>query len=453
MGTGNFNELSVNSRINIGANTLIFENNPGGQINSIYTNTGILKIQATSFDNHTIINSGNLGKVGIGVDETFFTNHLNAEKVTIAGNLMIKGDGGFDNSDEEAILYLGDDNHYIKSIHGGGLRIGTFEAEDAIILMQSNGFVGIGTNNPQKSLHVKDIKNLSIPPDQIVALDPIPGNPFDDNNYDPTIEAKGSLRLELVAGPGNQAIWDIEPVTSLINTPFPANKLYIGPKNKTIPVMALNYDGKVGIGTTNPNEQLQIGDRWTFHNGESKVIGYNYCMINNVEKRITNGYASQIRFNNNGSIEFRTTAVSGSPNSLIEYDNKPALYISKKGSVGICIAVEDDNNTNNYKLAVNGKIGAKEVFIEIQQTPWPDYVFDKDYKIMPIKELELFIKTNNHLPDIPTAIEIKEKGLPVGEMNALLLRKIEELTLYIILQQKILEQHQKEIQLLKENHK
>ncbi|OFZ06265.1 MAG: hypothetical protein A2491_11975 [Bacteroidetes bacterium RIFOXYC12_FULL_35_7] len=144
------------------------------------------------------------------------------------------------------------------------------------MLMQANGFVGIGTDNPQKSLHVKDIKQLTIQPDQIVDLPPIPLDPYDEVNNNAANEATGSLRLELVAGPGNQAIWDIEPVTSLSQTSTQVNKLYIGPKDKDIPVMALNYDGKVGIGTTNPHERLQIGDRWTFHNGGTKIIGYNY---------------------------------------------------------------------------------------------------------------------------------------------------------------------------------
>jgi len=63
---------------------------------------------------------------------------------------------------------------------------------------------------------------------------------------------------------------------------------------------------------------------------------------------------------------------------------------------------------------------------------WVDYVFKKDYKLMPLSELNAFIRENNHLPEIPTSDEVRENGIELGEMNALLLKKIEELTLYVI---------------------
>ena len=64
---------------------------------------------------------------------------------------------------------------------------------------------------------------------------------------------------------------------------------------------------------------------------------------------------------------------------------------------------------------------------------WPDYVFDKGYKLMPVKELEQYVTANKHLPGIPDAQTVSEKGVSVGEMNAQLLKKVEELTQYIIL--------------------
>lgn len=82
------------------------------------------------------------------------------------------------------------------------------------------------------------------------------------------------------------------------------------------------------------------------------------------------------------------------------------------------------------KLLVNGKIFAKEV--EVSTTFWSDFVFKPDYKLMPLNELEGFIKENNHLPNIPTEAEVKRDGINVAEMNAKLLQKVEELTLYVI---------------------
>jgi hypothetical protein len=88
-----------------------------------------------------------------------------------------------------------------------------------------------------------------------------------------------------------------------------------------------------------------------------------------------------------------------------------------------------------------------EVVVEAQ--PWPDYVFEKGYKLMPVKELEGYVKTNKHLPGIPDAQTVSDKGISVGEMNAQLIKKVEELTLYIIEQQKVLESQQHEIENIK----
>lgn len=85
-------------------------------------------------------------------------------------------------------------------------------------------------------------------------------------------------------------------------------------------------------------------------------------------------------------------------------------------------------------LKVYGKIYGREVKVTLDR--WYDHVFARDYKLMPLEELSVFVKQNNHLPDMPTESEVLKNGVNVGEMNALLLKKVEELTLYIIDQQK-----------------
>jgi hypothetical protein len=121
------------------------------------------------------------------------------------------------------------------------------------------------------------------------------------------------------------------------------------------------------------------------------------------------------------------------------------------GNVGI-----GTNDTKGYKLGVNGKIIATEVVVKYF-TQWPDYVFEPGYPLMPLPELQQFVQTHQHLPDMPPAQQVAETGVPVGEMNALLLKKVEELTLYVLQQeeamkqqQKKMEQQQKEIELLKQ---
>jgi hypothetical protein len=101
------------------------------------------------------------------------------------------------------------------------------------------------------------------------------------------------------------------------------------------------------------------------------------------------------------------------------------------GAVGIGTAT-----TGTFKLAVEGKIGAREV--NVTTSAWADYVFEADYALPSLESLKVFIDKNKHLPEIPTAQEVETNGVNLGEMNTLLLKKIEELTLYAIEQNKLI---------------
>ena len=101
------------------------------------------------------------------------------------------------------------------------------------------------------------------------------------------------------------------------------------------------------------------------------------------------------------------------------------------------------SDTKGYTLAVAGSMVAESVKVALQ-TSWPDYVFTKDHELLPLNSVESFIQENNHLPDIPSAVEVKENGIDLGEMNAKLLKKVEELTLYLIQQSKDIEVLQSE---------
>ena len=103
------------------------------------------------------------------------------------------------------------------------------------------------------------------------------------------------------------------------------------------------------------------------------------------------------------------------------------MVIQANGQVGI-----GTENFGDEKLAVSGKIHAKSVVVNDGVTNWPDFVFDKSYKLPSLLELESFINQHKHLPEIPSAAEIKTEGIDLGDMNTKLLKKIEELTLYII---------------------
>jgi hypothetical protein len=130
----------------------------------------------------------------------------------------------------------------------------------------------------------------------------------------------------------------------------------------------------------------------------------------------------------NGSAWAPATDETDSGGNDFWLQNGSDIYFNT-GNVGIGTTSPDE------KLTVNGKIHAKEVIVDLS-IPAPDYVFDDGYKLRPMSELENFVIKNSHLPDIPPAKEMEENGIDLSLINMMLLKRIEELTLYIIDQEK-----------------
>jgi hypothetical protein len=120
--------------------------------------------------------------------------------------------------------------------------------------------------------------------------------------------------------------------------------------------------------------------------------------------------------------------------------DEKSFRVARNGNVGIGTTAPTE------KLSVNGKIRAKEVIVD---TGWSDYVFADDYKLTSLADVEAQIKTNKHLPGVPSAQEVAEKGVSVGNMQAILLAKIEELTLHQIAQEKRTLEQEKQLSDLK----
>jgi len=118
-----------------------------------------------------------------------------------------------------------------------------------------------------------------------------------------------------------------------------------------------------------------------------------------------------------------------SGNLYHSFDASGNAYHAGKLSIGTTAA-----DPTGAKLTVNGTIHAKEVIVD--NNILPDYVFDNTYKLMPLNQVEQYVKTNKHLPEIQSATEVKDKGMSMGEMQNKMLQKIEELTLYAIELQK-----------------
>ena len=211
--------------------------------------------------------------------------------------------------------------------------------------------------------------------------------------------------------------------TSVAEIGADANKFYIGGRDGRDLILQV-ISGKVGIGTTSPNWQLDV----------NSANSHSYISIagaDSFDKGI------QIKSNTNGSVwywNYKNLTSNPSRNlALCWYDgnsvNEQRFTITPSGSVGI-----GTTNPGNYKLAVEGTIGCRELIVTT--AGWSDFVFKDDYKLMNLDELEAKIKENGHLPEIPSAKEVSEKGVSVGEMQSKLLQKVEELTLYVIDQNK-----------------
>ncbi|MFD2581586.1 hypothetical protein ACFSR6_03730 [Pedobacter vanadiisoli] len=187
--------------------------------------------------------------------------------------------------------------------------------------------------------------------------------------------------------------------------------------------MVVQGDGNVGIGTSNPDQKLTI---------KGGGIGFDY---NSADKKL---YSPQ-----DGELEWMTNQGAGYHGFAVSHQGERRVYLNvlgdsyiNGGNLGI------GTTSPKEKLSVNGKIRAHE--IKVEATNWPDYVFQKEYSLSPLSEVEKYINTNGHLPEIPSALEVQKEGIALGELNNTLLKKIEELTLHLIEQNKsILKQNEK----------
>jgi hypothetical protein len=168
------------------------------------------------------------------------------------------------------------------------------------------------------------------------------------------------------------------------------------------------------------------------------------------------GVANEVNLliRNNGSNGARTYLTSFLGKSSIQTDKDFTISTTGGGTWSDKFVLTNAGNVGigtvnpQSLLAVNGTITSKEVNVTL--TGWSDYVFHTSYNLRPLSQVESFIKENKHLPEIPSAKEVEANGVNLGEMDALLLKKIEELTLYMIEMKKENEEMKKENKLMKQ---
>ncbi len=193
-----------------------------------------------------------------------------------------------------------------------------------------------------------------------------------------------------------------------------ANKHIVFDTNDGTERMKILSTGRVGIGTSSPKTKLEVDGDISM----SRSHRLTFLTATGGNERAFIGSTNGQNGDYNGLI-FGT----GSGNEQ--------MRIKSDGNVGI-----GTTDPGNYKLAVNGTIRAKEIKVE---TGWADFVFEEDYLLRSLNEVEQYIKEHKHLPDVPSAKEVEENGVQLGEISSKLLQKIEELTLYVIAQDKRIE--------------
>ena len=223
--------------------------------------------------------------------------------------------------------------------------------------------------------------------------------------------------VPISVGFGEQTVGNADYIVAQASTVVNARPVFVGRRSRgtlALPAVVVNNDnlssllasGYDGSAFQNPATiDFFVDGVPSFGNIPARISFVTGTNSTNRTERLKIGSTGNISFNGN------------------------QLYLDNStGNIGIGTIA----STGPYKLAVEGKIGAREIKVTLAN-PWADYVFDENYNLRSLYDLDSYIKQNNHLPGIPSASEVKlAGGVELGNMNVKLLEKIEELTLYLI---------------------
>ena len=329
--------------------------------------------------------SNNVGNIGIGT--TSPSSKLSVRNVGGIDGVKLLD---FSESNDEEFIFTGD----FLSTGATGNKIilgsGVTGWQPNIMSWRGDGYVGINTTTPLEKLHIENgaLQFLNIGAD----LDNVDIIKIGESSIANEFVLQGMF---LGVGESGNAI------------------KFRSSWNDNLIVM--NGNGQIGIGISNPMAKLSVYG--------STSEGWS----SGIELNREGGGKGWIVVDNEG-MKFRTP-VDGDGFYFRDNSNNTTLIIKDGGQVGIGTTI-----TGTHKLAVEGTIGARE--IKVEATGWSDFVLDNNYKLKDLEEVESFIEDNNHLPDVPSEKEVLENGIQLGEMDATLLQKIEELMLYTIQQEK-----------------
>lgn len=264
------------------------------------------------------------------------------------------------------------------------------------------GSFGIGTDAMPRKLNIyKSVTGV-----------PVVGAPIE--SYTTGLRITHNYRL-LSSQPYVEYKWDLGTTNNRMDLTF---------MNTNTRIMTWKSDGKVGIATAAPDATLHIKD---FNGVKLDAHIEGFTLLDGNEASLLLGRQTGAPYGewgieyNNWSKGLNFWKPSGS-NNFGNY----FLFIADNGNVSI-----GTDDAQGYKLAVKGDMIAERVVVKLH-ADWPDFVFAEKYGLMELEEVADFIEANHHLPNIPSAQEVEQGGIDLGQMDAALLQKIEELTLYVI---------------------
>ncbi|MFT4536661.1 MAG: hypothetical protein ACI9P5_004037 [Saprospiraceae bacterium] len=402
----------------------------------------------------SIINAQN--NVGVATTSPDAPFHVSSSgQVLTPGGLMLLGD--------RSELHLELDFNRIQSL-------ATAQANPTALLLQPDGGnIGIGISNPLSHLHISGISDqlLTLHKTSIgggkVGIDLLRDNEFGGTDWrivndggklqflDATNNFTGAADLNMTINQGGNVGIGIENANSKLHVVgteavgetgdgffqvgdpsgqhlrFDGNEILA--RNNDSPSMLYfqywsgnlslcqNDLGRVGIGTASPTAKLHITD-----GGDVSLAGGGELVLGSSSSTNIAMDGNEIQARNNGLASPMYIQAGGGDVLLTPYEN---------GQVGIGITSAANMPSDDYLLAVDGKIISEEVRAEVSGS-WPDYVFKDDYKLTPLNILEQEIKEKGHLPNIPSAEEVEQNGFELGDMQKRMMEKVEELTLYVI---------------------
>ncbi|HNQ83687.1 MAG TPA: hypothetical protein PLW31_11075 [Bacteroidales bacterium] len=306
----------------------------------------------------------------------------------------------------------------LVSFLGLNEAVGQWAPNGSHIYNTNAGNVGVGYNTPASLLHVG--KNMTEPTIRV-------------QNFG----GAGGATFQMIDN-ASTADWKFKATNTggfkIRDNAFAMDVITVEP-NSLANAFYIDAAGFIGMGTNAPSDNLHIiSDSYPFIFVEGTLAGGNQGIAFR-ENSVTRGWiyysgsADGVRINAHSS--------GGSRNDI---------FIKSDGRV--CIGTT--TAATGYALSVNGKAACTEVLVD-NTADWPDYVFSDEYDLMSLEELEQSIKENNHLPGIPSATEVEENGILLGEMQKNLLEKVEELTLYTIMQDKQIKELQMKIEALEKS--